>query len=109
MILANYARDLLSNPLSVTLVWRDPPGNTIQNSIHLRLIHDGSGTTFTSEAIENIRNNVQKVVVNTPKIGIYHIEVEDIIITEGVPELLPAVRQDYALVVSNATGLSLVS
>ena len=28
----------LSNPVTITLVWRDPPGDTIQNKLHLRLI-----------------------------------------------------------------------
>jgi subtilisin family serine protease len=97
----------VSDPLSVTLVWRDPPGPTIQNSLHLRLIHKDSGTTYTSEDIDNIRNNVQKIVVKAPKAGKYHIEVEGLDVATGIPELLPtAIRQDYALVVSNTSALS---
>jgi von Willebrand factor type A domain len=95
-----------SGPLVVTLVWRDPPGNTIQNEVHLRVIHVDSGTTSTSDPVDDIRNNVQKVVLFPPQLGLYHIEVEGVNVTTGVPELLPALRQDYALVVANATGFS---
>jgi hypothetical protein len=95
-----------SAPLVVTLVWRDPAGSTIQNSLHLRVTHVDSGVTSTSDPIADIRNNVQKVVLNPPQLGLYHIEVEGVNITLGAPELSPALRQDYALVVANATGFS---
>ena len=65
----------VAHPLSVTLVWRDPGGSTIQNSLHLRVIHKESGTVHTSEDINNIWNNVQKIVIRPPKAGLYHIEV----------------------------------
>jgi hypothetical protein len=93
-------------PLVVTLVWRDPASNTIQNKLHLRIKEPTSGTGFTSDDIANIRNNVQKVVIKAPKNGIYHIEVEGINVTKGVPELSPALRQDFALVVANTNALS---
>lgn len=65
----------VAHPLSVTLVSRDPAGSTIQNSLHLRVIHKESGTVHTSEDINNIRNDVQKIVIRPPKAGLYHIEV----------------------------------
>jgi subtilisin family serine protease len=95
-----------ANPLTVTLVWRDPQGNTIQNRLHLRVTEVASATTFTADAIGTIRNNVQKVIVNAPAPGLWQIEVEGVNVVTGISELLPAVRQDYALVVSNATGFS---
>jgi hypothetical protein len=95
-----------SSPLVVTLVWRDPPSGTIQNKLHLRIIEPTSGTVFTSDAIGNIRNNVQKVLIKAPKNGIYHIDVEGVNVTKGVPELSPALRQDFAIVVANTNALS---
>ena len=65
----------VAHPLSVTRLWRDPAGSTIQNSLHLHVIHKESGAVHTSEDINNIRNNVQKIVIMTPKVGLYHIEV----------------------------------
>ena len=95
----------ITAPFAVTLVWRDPASNTIQNRLHLRVIHVGSSTTSTSDDIANIRNNVQKVVIDPPQVGLYHIEVEGVSVGTGVPELA-GLRQDYALVISNATGFS---
>ena len=94
-----------AEPLSVTLVWRDPAGSTIQNRLHLRVIHVGTGATATADDITNIRNNVQKVVIDSPTAGLYRIEVEGVSVATGVPEL-SGIRQDYALVVSNAMGFS---
>ena len=99
-------------PLAVTLVWRDPSDSRgiVQNRLHLRVIHAESGTVWTSDDIDDIRNNVQKVVINPPPIeGLYRIEVEAVSITRGIPELAPAIRQDYALVTTNANNLVLTS
>lgn len=95
-----------TNPLMVTLVWRDAPGATIQNRLHLRVTHVATSTTQTSDLITDIRNNVQKVIFNAPTTGTYHIEVEGVNVTTGIPEFPAAIRQDFALVVSNATGFS---
>ncbi|TKB06374.1 S8 family serine peptidase [Desulforhopalus sp. IMCC35007] len=92
-------------PLMVTLVWRDPAGAVIQNRLFLRVIHVASGTEATADSITDIRNNVQKVVVNPPQVGQYRIEVEAVNVATGVPSLA-GLRQDYALVVANATGFS---
>jgi subtilisin family serine protease len=98
-----------SAPLVVTLVWRDPADDTIQNRLHLRVIHVDSGTISTSDDIHDIRNNVQKVVINSPRLGKYNIEVEGVNVTQGIPELLPAIRQDYVVVAANTNELSLIS
>jgi Mg-chelatase subunit ChlD len=97
-----------AHPLTVTLVWRDPAGSTIENELHLRVIHVDSGTESTSDDIADIRNNVQKVVLDPPQEGQYRIEVEGRNVTTAVPELsmLDELRQDYALVVAGATGFS---
>jgi hypothetical protein len=91
--------------LAVTLAWRDPAGSTIQNRLHLRVIHQDTGAAWQSDAIDNIRNNVQKVVVSAPTPGQYRIEVEGVNVTIGVPELAPDLRQDYALVVAPTAEL----
>jgi subtilisin family serine protease len=96
----------VAEPLAVTLVWRDPSGAAIQNQLHLRVTHVASGITSTADPIGTIRNNVQKVVIDPPQLGLYTIEVEGVNVTTGIPEFLPALRQDYALVVANATGFS---
>lgn len=94
-----------AGPLAVTLVWRDPAGAAMQNRLHLRVIEDATSATAQSDPIANIRNNVQKVIVNPAPAGNYTIEVEGVSVATGVPELA-GTRQDYALVVSNATGFS---
>ncbi|MGC2426588.1 MAG: hypothetical protein WA421_06110 [Nitrososphaeraceae archaeon] len=67
-------------------------------------------STHTSEDINNIRNNVQKIVIKAPKAGIYRIEVEGVNIATGIPEFgATVIRQDYALVASNTSSFSLTS
>lgn len=95
-----------TNPLTVTLVWRDSQGATIQNRLHLRVTHLASGLARTADPITDIRNNVQKVIFNAPTIGTYRIEVEGVNIVSGIPEFPGAFRQDYALAIANATGFS---
>lgn len=86
--------------LAVTLVWRDPAGATIQNRLHLRVLHGTS--KFEADAEGDVRNNVQKVVIPTSGPGRYRIEVECLNVKSGIPEL-PGLRQDYALVVAGGT------
>jgi subtilisin family serine protease len=92
-------------PLVTTLVWRDPAGSTIQNRLHLRVIHVDSGIVSTADNITDIRNNVQKVIVDPPQVGLHRVEIEGVSVGTGVPELFGQ-RQDYALVVASATGFS---
>ncbi len=91
--------------LAVTLAWRDAVGSTIQNRLHLRVIHPATGATWQSDPIDDIRNNVQKVIVPVPAPGQYGVEVEGVNVMAGVPELAPALRQDYALVAANVSQL----
>jgi hypothetical protein len=95
--------------LAVTLAWRDSAGGTIQNRLHLRVIRADTGTGWESDPVDNIRNNVQKVIVPTPAPGHYRIEVEGVNVTTGVPELTPALRQDYALVAAPVSQLAFES
>jgi len=101
--------DSLSNPLTITLVWRDPPADTIQNKLHLRLISTDSGQVFTSDDENNIRNNIQKISIPNPTTNKYEVEIEGVNITRGIPELSQSVRQDYAIVLSNCKELKLIT
>ncbi len=98
----------LDKPMSVTLTWRDPQGDTIQNQLLLRIAHQQSGTVFTSEDETNILNNVQKIVISNPINGGYKVEVEGINITRGIPEVQSPLQQDYALVISNCNSMDMV-
>ena len=96
----------LNTPVSVTLVWRDPQGETIQNPLHLVVRHDPSNDEFMADNASSVRNNVQKVIVEPREAEErWVIEVEAGDVTQGVPELQPETRQDFALVVSNAQTL----
>ena len=99
----------LSNPLTLTIVWRDPPGDTVQNRLHLRSIGTDSGQVFASDDENNIRNNVQKISIPNPTTNKYEVEIEGVNITKGIPELSQTVRQDYALVLSNCKELKLIT
>jgi subtilisin family serine protease len=99
--------DSLSSPLTITLVWRDPPGDTLQNRLHLRVTGANSEPIFSSDDENNILNNVQKISIPNPTTNKYEVEIEGVNITKGIPELPEAVRQDYALVVSNCKILKL--
>ena len=59
---------------------------------------------FVSQNINNILNNVQKIIIPEPKEGKYKIEIEGIEINRGIPERPTSLLQDYALVVSNVKG-----
>lgn len=88
-------------PLVMTLVWRDFPGAALQNRLLLRLIEASTGQETEAEPIAAIRNNVQKIAVDAVP-GRYRVEVEAISVNKGIPEFLPALRQDFALVVAGA-------
>ncbi len=93
-------------PIAVTLVWRDPEGMTLQNRLHLR-VFDPSNQELTSDPENLVRDNVQKVEIDAAEAGVYTVEVEALGLFEGVPELLPERRQDFALVVANADQLAM--
>lgn len=96
------------NPVTVTLVWRDPPAKTIQNQLYLRVFDGNDTTEFSSDSVDDIRNNVQKVTLS-PTSAFIRIEVEATNVIQGVPERSAEIAQDFALVVGNATSLALTS
>ncbi|MGY1764642.1 S8 family serine peptidase [Geodermatophilus sp. SYSU D00779] len=95
-------------PLRVTLAWTDSPGKGLQNRLYLRLVPPGGGAPIDGDvtAFPNPTNNVQRVHVAAPTAGTWTIEVHGIDVPFGIPTLAPALRQDFALAVSNGTGLS---
>ena len=96
--------------LTITLVWRDPANSAIQNQLFLRARHVASGDEFSFETEGSpVLNNVQKIIIPSPELGLYEIEVEALNISMGIPEFPGELRQDYALVISNAVGLLLQS
>ncbi|MBW4478665.1 MAG: S8 family serine peptidase [Tolypothrix brevis GSE-NOS-MK-07-07A] len=86
-------------PLKVTLVYTDYPGEDLINNLNLILYRPNStyilGNDFEGEGIPDTVNNVEGIIVETPEIGEWRIEV----IAEVQQE-----QQDYALVIS-AGGL----
>ena len=69
--------------LTLTLVWRDPPGDTIHNKLHSRLISTDSGKVFTSDDEIKIRNNVQKISMSNPTTNKCDVEI-GVNITKGL-------------------------
>ncbi len=97
-----------SLPLRVTLVWTDRPGKGLQNRLYLRLVPPGAGAAIDGDvtAFPNPTNNVQRVHVAAPAAGTWTIEVHGIDVPFGIPALAPALRQDFALAISNGIGFS---
>ena len=93
-------------PVTVTLVWRDPAGPNLQNRLHLR-VFDGNNPAATSDPLHDILNNVQKVILNSVGGSTLRIEVEGVDVTRGIPERPAQFLQDFALVVGNASSLDL--
>jgi hypothetical protein len=58
--------------------------------------------------IDQVRNNVQQVVIAAPVAGTYTIRVRGVSVTRQAPGAGPGAipRQDFALAVSNAVGAS---
>ncbi|MEM7066793.1 MAG: S8 family serine peptidase [Cyanobacteria bacterium P01_B01_bin.77] len=96
-----------SKPMTVTLVWRDPPGREIQNELHLQVFDGDSSAARFSDSANDILNNVQKVIIDRLSSDFVRIEVEGDNITRGIPERPGDLVQDFALVVGNATSLNL--
>lgn|SRR5687768_198884 len=94
--------------LTLTLVWRDPPGDTIHNMLHSRLINTDSGKVFTSDDEIKIRNNVQKISISNPTTNKCDVEI-GVNITKGLHMYYQSVRQDYTTVLSNCKELKLIT
>jgi hypothetical protein len=103
-----------TRPLKVTLVWTDAPSpigtGSLQNRLYLQVrspdasVANGDVTPFPTAT-----NNVQQVVVANPQSGNYEIRVRGVSVTRQAPGAAVGAnpRQDFALVVSNGTRLSL--
>lgn len=91
--------------ISITLVWGDFEGSTLQNRLHLR-VTDPSGSEHFAESENLMRNNVQEVEIGAAEAGVYTVEVDAVSISRGVPEL-PGLRQDFAFVVVNNGDLAM--
>ncbi len=95
-------------PLRVTLVWTDRPGKGLQNKLYLRVLPPGGAPAVDGDitVFPNPTNNVQRVHIATPVPGTYTIEVHGVSVPFGIPGLAPALRQDFALAISNGVGFS---
>jgi serine protease AprX len=89
------------DPLVVTLCWTDPPGEGLQNKLYLRVQPPGGVAPVDGDVTPYNRptNPTQRVVIAPPIAGIYEIQVHGIDVA-GV--------QDFAVVSSNATTLTMV-
>jgi hypothetical protein len=104
----------LARPIKVTLVWTDAPalataGAALQNQLYLQVqAPDGGVTNGDVHPIDQVRNNVQQVVIAAPVAGTYTIRVRGVSVTRQAPGAGPGAtpRQDFALAVSNAVGAS---
>jgi hypothetical protein len=102
----------LTRPVKVTLVWTDAPalppvGAALQNKLYLQVqAPDGTVANGDLHPIDQVKNNVQQVVVADPVAGIYTIRVRGVEVTRPAPGAGPGAspRQDFALAVSNAIG-----
>ncbi|HEX6197683.1 MAG TPA: S8 family serine peptidase [Jiangellaceae bacterium] len=98
-----------SEPLKVTLVWTEPPGedsDPVVNDLDLRVtapgedaaVYNGNafldGESDPTSQFRDSKNNVEMVIVRTPVTGTWTIEVRAIKVRVGDP------GQGYALVVS---------
>jgi hypothetical protein len=108
-----YTAAIVANgqPLKVTLVWTDPPGNSgdanpVVNNLDLTVTSpDGTqvflgnqfgagGTSITGGASDTL-NNVEQVLINTPAVGNWTVRVDATAVNVGAP------GQGYALVITS--------
>ena len=112
----NVAAVDLGQPLKVTLCWTDAPSlvgvGGLQNQLYLRVVPPGGGPTIDGDLtpFPTATNPTQQIVIAAPVAGQYEIQVAGITVaTRSAGAGAPAGSvQDFALVVSNALGLSAV-
>jgi subtilisin family serine protease len=97
-----------AQPLRITLVWTDRPGKGLQNRLYLRVLPPGGGAAIDGDvtAFPTATNNVQRVHIAAPVAGTYTVQVHGLSVPFGIPALAPALRQDFALAISNGVGFS---
>jgi hypothetical protein len=82
----------------------------LQNTLYLQVVPP-AGATIDGDltAFPVVTNNVQQVVIAAPVAGTYQIRVRGVSITQHSPGASPgpSPRQDFAVAVSNAVGMSL--
>jgi hypothetical protein len=100
-------------PLKVTLAWTDAPASAgtggLVNQLYLQVRRpDGTLVGGDVSAFPLATNNVQQVMIAAPAAGTYEICVHGLAVTQQAPGAAggPNPRQDFALAVSNALGLS---
>jgi subtilisin family serine protease len=104
----------LSQPMKITLCWTDAPGaigiGYLENHLYLVVRSPFGGPIFDGDVnpYPNPTNPTQQVIVANPVTGDYEVEVRSLSIAQrsagaGAP---PGIVQDFALVASNAMGLS---
>jgi subtilisin family serine protease len=91
-------------PFTATLVWTDSPGKRLQNDLTLT-VYTPDGKEFHGNFVDaqnpgtnfDDKNNVEKIIIEEPTLGIYRINVKG----DNVPKKAPEGRgQDYAIVMS---------
>ena len=105
-----------TKPFRVTLAWTDAPGSTAGNAYRndLNLVVTVGGQTYRGNVfsgsqsitggIADIRNNVESVFLPAGLSGTFTVTVSAANInSDGVPNDIDLLDQDYALVVYNAT------
>ncbi|MDQ3787804.1 MAG: S8 family serine peptidase, partial [Actinomycetota bacterium] len=101
-------------PLNVTLAWTDAPSGDdgkLINKLYLQLetpdgeVLDGDVTPFPI-----VSNNIQRITVTAPVAGTYVVRVRGHVVAMDSPGAAPAalLRQDFAVVADNGTGLTRV-
>lgn len=111
-----------SKPFRVTVAWTDAPGNTTgaayNNNLDLTVTVGGnvykgnvfSGQYSTTGGTNDPRNNVESVFLPAGVSGDFTVTVMAANInSDGVPNEAPALDQDFALVIYNATTVTVTN
>jgi serine protease AprX len=102
-------------PLKVSLVWTDAPAAAgiggLVNRLYLQVVRpDGTVVDGDTTSYPTVTNNVQQITIPAAvPAGTYEIRVRGVSVTQNAPSVPagPDPRQDFALTVSNAMGISL--
>ena len=97
-----------SLPLRVTLVWTDRPGKGLQNRLYLRLVPPGGGAADRRRRHRLPEPDEQRAARprgRARRRGRGRSRSTGIDVPFGIPALAPALRQDFALAISNGVGL----